>query len=347
MTQSAISYNTPEGLAVLASLYPDMPEARRDLFARECDRTQLDPVARQIYAVERTVANRKVWATQVSIDGFRLIAQRSQEYAGQVGPHWCGKDGKWKEVWTETDYPFAARVGVHRKGFIEPLFAVAKFDSYVGKNSRGEVTTMWDKFAETMIGKCAEALALRRAFPAELSGLYSSEEMDQATRQVSDAPADDKALEKALAASLKAAPKASDQVVGRTPGCGHEEPQKDCDYCKGTTPNDLVAAASFGSKGESISEALPAPGPTQVAQAPAADDRGGLDRNQDADLAMYRASIEGCATPEELTAVGARVLKIKDSAVKTLAQAAFKAYRESKGWVSTRQADGSIMVSAR
>lgn len=137
------------------------------MFIYQCRRTGLDPLARQIYVVKR-----KDKATiQASIDGLRLVAQRSGQYAGQDEPVFTNDKLNGLEKCVVTAYRF----GPDKQRYPAAV-GVAYWNEYKPMDGQD---FMWKKMPHTMLAKCAEALALRKAFPQELSGLYTSEEMDQ------------------------------------------------------------------------------------------------------------------------------------------------------------------------
>lgn len=125
-----------------------------ELFLSVCKRTGLDPFARQIFAIMRKDQGTPKLSIQISIDGFRLIAARTGRYGGQIAPQWCGPDMVWREVWLDETPPAAARVGVLRVGFQQPLYSVATMAEYRQNKSGGGANNMWSRFPATMLAKC-------------------------------------------------------------------------------------------------------------------------------------------------------------------------------------------------
>ena len=140
-----------------------------ELFLHHAKRAGLDPLSRQIYFVKRKGKG----TIQVGIDGLRLIADRTGLYAGNDDADFeSDPEGR----------PLRATVVVYKivHGQRCPFSATARWDEYFPGEEQG---FQWKKMPHVMLAKCAEAQALRKAFPMEMSGLYVHEEMEQASQE--------------------------------------------------------------------------------------------------------------------------------------------------------------------
>lgn len=153
-----------------------------------CRHLGLDPIAKQIYFLKVYDKNlrREVVVPVVSIDGLRLGAERSGLYAGQTPPEWCGPDGVWRDVWLGKGPPSAARVGVLRKDFDAPVYGVCRYESFVRTKRDGGPSGWWATAPEHMLAKCAEAQALKKCMPRELSAATKVQDVD--LREPEDRP---------------------------------------------------------------------------------------------------------------------------------------------------------------
>lgn len=152
------------------------------VFLMACAKTQLDPFMRQIYAVKRKCRKSdgswgETMTIQTGIDGYRLIAERTDRYAPGPEPTY---------VYDQNGNLLSATAYIKKQtkdGTWHVVSSSAYIDEYCQRTRDGQPMGMWANMARTMLAKCAEAQALRKAFPAEMSSVYTKEEMQQADVQ--------------------------------------------------------------------------------------------------------------------------------------------------------------------
>ena len=196
-----IEFNEEQVKLIKDTVAPDATDTELQLFLYQAKRTGLDPLARQLYFLKRNVKVGNEWkkkvSIQTSIDGFRVIAERNGSYAGQSEP-------EFEEAGAT---PKLCKVRVYRFGpngeRYEASVGVAYWNEYVPQSGQD---FMWRKMPHTMIAKVAEALALRKAFPQDLSGIYTEEEMAQA-----EAP-----KEPATATGVKVEPETAKRITKKS-----------------------------------------------------------------------------------------------------------------------------------
>lgn len=191
--QAPHSYSRAQLDLIKATVAQGASDLEFALFVEVCKRSRLDPFTKQIYAIMRNAREEDEkgnWQTvkrmtiQTGIDGYQKLAADTHELGGIDDVIYDTEDG---------DHPTWARVTVYRlvQGQRMPFTATARWREYCQRDAKSNPTGMWrsNKMPWRMLGKCAIALALRMAFPAELSGIYTAEEMQQADNEYIPTPA--------------------------------------------------------------------------------------------------------------------------------------------------------------
>jgi phage recombination protein Bet len=163
---SAITVTNEQLEIVKKTIAQGATDAELKLFLYDCQRQGVHPLDRLLHFTKRGGKYTPI----TSIDLMRSRAAETGEYAGN-------EDAAFNGLPKSED--FTASVTLYRlvQGQRCSFTATAYWSEYCPSQGQDH---MWKKMPHTMLAKCAEALALRKAFPKQLAGLYAREEMDQA-----------------------------------------------------------------------------------------------------------------------------------------------------------------------
>lgn len=171
-----------------------------DLFVEVCRRVGLDAFRRQIYAIvySKDKPDKRKMSIITGIDGFRAIAARCGDYRPDSDEAMIILDPELKNPATNPHGIERAVYTAYKRdvsGEWFPVKASAYWDEFApitdewAENDHGKwrptgkqsiaATSNWRKMGRVMIVKCAEAQALRKGWPEDLSGIYTDDEMER------------------------------------------------------------------------------------------------------------------------------------------------------------------------
>lgn len=150
------------------------------MFIALCKGQKLNPFLKEAYLIK--YGNSQPATMVVSKDVYQKRAENNPQYDGKKSGIIVLSDGC-IEYRDGTFYlPDEQLVGgwceVYRKDRSHSERVEVSFDEYVGRTKDGEINGQWSKKPATMIRKVAIAQALREAFPTDLNGMFTAEEMN-------------------------------------------------------------------------------------------------------------------------------------------------------------------------
>lgn len=182
----------------LESLYPGAKAESKVMVWDYCKARNLDPMKRPCHIVPMEVKDSKTGAyswKDVVMPGvyeLRTTAQRTGEYLGHSQPVY-GPQVQCFQV-TAPEFCSMTFYRWHRSSGMRVEFPVTVFFSEVVGTKKNkdtkklEANSRWERAPIQMLTKCCESAGLREAFPTEIGGEHSEEEM-AGQRAIEDAPA--------------------------------------------------------------------------------------------------------------------------------------------------------------
>lgn len=150
------------------------------MFLNLCRFQHLNPFLREAYLIK---FGSQPATIVVGKEAITKRAMRNKTYAGQTAGivifHEESGELEYRtgSLVMEGEQIVGGWAKVYVKGYDVPIEAVVSYQEYVGTTKDGAVNSQWSKKPATMIRKVALVQALREAFPEDLGGMYSSEEV--------------------------------------------------------------------------------------------------------------------------------------------------------------------------
>lgn len=194
--------------ALKSSLYPGASDSSARMVLEYCKAAGYDPMKKPVHIVPMKVSTGQKdsngWDIKATRDvimpgigQYRTDAVRTGAYAGcsepEYGPtktlkfrkeRWeNGANGRREKSYfdAQIEYPEWCRLTITKLvGGAERQFTAKEFwlENYAAKGDDGAPNAMWEKRPFAQLAKCAEAQALRKAFPDAVGAAPTAEEME-------------------------------------------------------------------------------------------------------------------------------------------------------------------------